>query len=145
MQDGASGKIVPPITVTAIADRVVACNWCIRAFTPTARNTWSFFFPSFYTQALERYPFLEDQGRGLSGLRNGYLLPEKRTDNDLLPETGTGTDLLPESGTGTDLLPEKRTGTDTLPEKRTGAVLLPQWLLESDHLTYALPMQQGGD
>jgi len=105
MQDEATGSTIPPISVTAIADRVVACNWSIRTFTPVARNSWSFFFPSFYTQALERFPFLEEQGKGLSGLRNGYLLPEMRTGIDLFP----------------------------------------QWFLESDHLTYVLPMQQGGE
>ena len=99
LMKNAEGKPVPPITVTAIADRVVSCEWCIRAFTPTANHSWDLFFMNFYYSAIETYPFLMNKDQELSGLKNGYLLSAKEPVAEMRPqwifESSQGTYTLP--------------------------------------------------
>ncbi len=81
-----TGNAGAPVTITAVADRVIACDWCIRKFTPVASERWNVFFVDFYTDAIKMFPILQEKGQELSIIRNGYLIPEKESGAQLSPQ-----------------------------------------------------------
>lgn len=84
-KDAASGKTVSPVIISAIADRVIECEWCIRKFTPIVNNRWNVFFVDFYTEAIKTFPVLQEKGQELSIIRSGYLISEKEAAAQLDP------------------------------------------------------------
>ena len=83
---GADGQTIPPVTISAAPDRVLACDWLIRRFSPAAANVWGVFFYDMYNEAVRTYPDLTDDTLPLQCIRTGYRFPAAQTDSTLLPE-----------------------------------------------------------
>ncbi len=74
-----------PVSVTAIADRVIACDWIIRQFTPVRAASWNVLFFDMYTAALELFPDLANETLVLDGIRDGYVFSGSETTQTLAP------------------------------------------------------------
>lgn len=81
-----TGKTGAPVTITAISDRVIECEWCIRKVTPITNSAWNVFFVDFYTEAIKTFPVLQEKGQELSIIRNGYLIPDGEASAQLDPQ-----------------------------------------------------------
>ncbi len=82
---GAAG-LNAPVSVTAVADRVIACDWTIRQFTPVRAASWNVLFFDMYTEALDLFPDLANETLVLDGIRDGYVFSDGETTQTLAPE-----------------------------------------------------------
>ena len=75
-----------PVSVTATAERVIACDWLIRQFSPVSADGWSVFFYEMYNDAVQAYPEITRKQGGLTSVRTGYRFAATQTAGLLLPE-----------------------------------------------------------
>ena len=68
----ADGQSRPPVSVTAVNTRVLACDWSIRSFSPVSSDGWNVFFIDLYNELLGLYPDLTQEESALSFVRTGY-------------------------------------------------------------------------